>query len=130
MGSNDTIYHYGVKGMKWGVRKNPSKAFEKATKKADRLQKKVDKRTAKAEKAQKKLDKSQKRWAGWGLSSNKTLLRRTKKVARLNRKVTKITKKQEKWANAMVNEFSNVKMSDLSKESIEKGRKYISMLRK
>ena len=41
------ISHYGVIGMKWGRRKNPSKAFSKASAKLDRLNAKAEKRNAK-----------------------------------------------------------------------------------
>lgn len=44
------ICHYGVLGMKWGRRKNPSKAFRKASAKADRLHKKSDRLNTKANK--------------------------------------------------------------------------------
>ena len=28
--SDEELYHYGVMGMKWDVRKNPAQAYEKA----------------------------------------------------------------------------------------------------
>lgn len=43
---SDELYHHGVKGMKWGVRRNQQNSGERATRKAER----------KAEKAQFKKD--------------------------------------------------------------------------
>lgn len=40
------LCHYGVLGMKWGVRKNPSKAYVKATRKKQRLDKRVSVRNS------------------------------------------------------------------------------------
>lgn len=34
------LKHYGVLGMRWGIRRNKSKAFRKASKKANRLEEK------------------------------------------------------------------------------------------
>ena len=44
MGNNlayetNELQHYGVLGMKWGVKRNPTKAYIKASKKRDRLNK-------------------------------------------------------------------------------------------
>ena len=35
------LAHYGVLGMKWGVRKNPSRAYARSVKKADSLERKA-----------------------------------------------------------------------------------------
>lgn len=51
------ILHYGVLGMKWGRRKNPSKAFRKASAKADRLSKKSERLNAKADRKEAKAQK-------------------------------------------------------------------------
>lgn len=37
------LAHYGVLGMKWGVRHNPQMAYTKATKKYNKLEKKANK---------------------------------------------------------------------------------------
>lgn len=52
------ILHYGVLGMKWGRRKNPSKAFRKASVKADRLHKRTERLSAKADRREAKAAKA------------------------------------------------------------------------
>ena len=44
--TNNELHHYGVLGMKWGVHKNPQRAYEKAVAKQTKLNQNVDKARA------------------------------------------------------------------------------------
>lgn len=47
---NSELIHYGVLGMKWGVRKDRSRTYAKAKKKMDKLDQKAEKAVRKKEK--------------------------------------------------------------------------------
>ena len=137
------IAHYGVKGMKWGVRRNPSRAFVKASRKARKLDERVSTgerirkevhedvvmRNAKLVKAQRRSDK--------GKGSQKKLDRLTIEAA--SREMDEALAKyaataakveRGKWQREMSAAFSKVRASDLSPEAREAGREYVDMLLK
>lgn len=85
--TND-LYHYGVIGMKWGVRHNAAKAYSKAVTKSNKLQDKVEKT------GQNYAKKSQK--ANTGVSTR--YLKRQAKADKLQAKANK--KKYGLFTNA------------------------------
>lgn len=130
--SSNELCHYGVLGMKWGVRKDPSKAYRKASKKLDRLKKKTTKRQAKATKKQNKAIKAARRTYSWNpfKYSSSQIGSKAKIAARATKKAEKTARKTEKWEEEMTKTFSQVKISQISQKDLEAGRNYINMLRK
>lgn len=121
---NAELQHYGVLGMKWGVRKNPTKAYNKADKKKKKLEAKSAKYAVKSAKLRSKSLKKSVR------ATSERQYKKARKLEfesnKLNLKSAKLQKKGLKWTKAMEKTFAGYDIKRLSKmEQKELGQKYI-----
>lgn len=126
----DQLEHYGVLGMKWGVHKNPQKAVTLANKKLKKLDEKVKKSDKKAsrkvEKAFESNAKAESAILFRGIKNFKAS-GRSRKASKVIAKVQANKLKARKWAQSMDKVFSKVKVSNVDKEAVEIGKKYVNM---
>lgn len=128
--SDKDLEHYGVLGMKWGVRKDPQKAYDRANKKLSALDKKIFKAEKKALKKEARSLSRQQR-ADTAILFPKTKARLASwAIARSEKSRQKYVKKMAKavsWSRAMQEEFKDTKVSTLNQEYIDLGKKYSDM---
>lgn len=92
------LQHYGVLGMKWGVRKNPTKAYVKATKKQRRLDKRARFASEVRDEAKRDLERAKKKEAD--LTAKARVAQ-----ARFDLAANDLNTKTEKYNSARVDPF-------------------------
>ncbi len=122
--TNGELKHYGVLGMKWGVRRgNSARAYEKASKKLRKLDRKADKAVEKAYDKKAKADRK----ASSFFASEKSARKADFKAQKAQRKAIVRANKARKWLHEMDRTFKQTTES-LSQEQIDMGKKYTEIM--
>lgn len=123
---NNELYHYGVKGMKWGIRKNPVEAYNKASRKLDKLNKRVERSESKMNRKIRKADRNlTKPWLFSGGNKKNSLLQNEARISVA--KYKKNVRKAKDWVDSMKNSFEGTDIT-LTQDQIDRGKKYASIL--
>lgn len=110
MEEDNYLEHYGVLGMKWGVRKNPTKTFVKSVKRLSKIQRKETKYRVKGTKFSYK-------------GAKRGNAKKAEKGAKLQYKAARYKKKGDKMLKAMQKVFGDVTVSSIDQNSLSTGEK-------
>lgn len=121
------VCHYGVLGMKWGVRKGRSKqAYERASKKLNGIVNRVSKAESKAKRKMYTADTVESRLI---FSNPSKAARLRMKSRKYQSRADKYRYKAVKWINSMDSVLSSTPNS-LSKDQKALGERYVEQLKR
>lgn len=121
--ASEELKHYGVLDMKWGVRRNATKAYGRAMVKKKKLEERAVEARLAGTKMQYKAEKMRQK-----ATTKKKMEKANDKMLQANRLLldaAKADKRGQKWVKAMNKTFSVYKIKTIPEGNIKSGKNFM-----